>query len=446
MAIPDPAIRDDAAIQSQIRRRNLSRLLTTLHLDGPHTRSQLARRLRVNRSTIASLATDLAARGYVSERRAPQGTASSPGRPSPILELRADCPAVVALELSTDWLRAAVVSMGGAVIASTTDDRQVALMSPAETAAQLYALAAPLVAAETAHRTILAVGASVPGGVRMDDGFVTHAPNIGWLSEPFGELLRAQFDGMPVVVGNDADLAALAEHLRGSGRGASDFICLWGEGGIGAGFVTGGRPLAGAAGLAGEVGHLTVDPDGATCHCGSRGCWEAVVGEEALLRRSGRSPLAGSQGLDELLGMVDEGDAASRAALEETGRWLGIGIAGLINVFNPTRVALGGMYARIYPYVRDALEREVAVRAMSAPRRMVKILPVQLGAQALLLGAAELAFTPFLEDPTILQAEAEVAPAGPGVVMPVISSSIDDARRSPAAIETALHQGGGAGT
>lgn len=399
----DLQIRDDVAAQSEIRRHNLSRLLTALHQDGPQTRSQLSARLRVNRSTVASLVGELAARGLVIERRARQNAPSPPGRPSPVVVLRPDGLAAVALELSTDWLRAAIVSLGGEVIASDTHSGPVALMSPEETAHELHALATSLLALTGPRRRIVGVGVSVPGGVRQEDGFVTHAPNLGWGQVAFGSLLREAFGELPVAIGNDADLATLAEHLRGSGRGTSDFICLWGEGGIGAGFITGGRPLAGAAGLAGEVGHMAVDPGGAPCHCGSRGCWEAVVGEEALLRRSGRSPMAGSEGVDGLLRDAAAGDPRARAALEQTGRWLGTGIAGLINIFNPTRVALGGVYSRIYPEVSQIVLREVERRAMAAPRGMVEILPVQLGSQALLLGAAELVFAPILDDPTVVR-------------------------------------------
>jgi predicted NBD/HSP70 family sugar kinase len=211
-------------------------------------------------------------------------------------------------------------------------------------------------------------------------------------------------------VGNDADLATSAEHLRGSGRGTTDFICIWGEGGLGAGIVVDGRLLAGSAGYAGEVGHVTVDPDGDLCHCGARGCLESVVGEEALLRRSGRDPLGGTAALEDLIGAADRGDQAALSALAESGRGLGIGIAGLVNIFNPNRVSLGGLYARVYPYVRAPILRELEKRAMPAPRAMVDLVTVRLGANALLLGAAELALAPLLNDPAIMPLQQEPAP------------------------------------
>jgi len=308
------------------------------------------------------------------------------------------------VDLSTDWIGAAVIGLGGVVIGSTRRDRSLASTDPVQIVDELHGLVEPLLGRMGVGPRIVAIGVSVPGAVRAEDGYLHHAPNLGWRDVPMGKLIRERFRDLnvPVLVGNDADLAASAEHLRGSGRGADDFICLWGEGGIGAGFVVGGRSLGGAAGYAGEVGHLTVDPNGNLCHCGSRGCWEAEVGEEALLRRSGRDPLGGTPAVADLLAAADRGDKVALAALAESGRWLGIGLAGLVNVFNPTRVSLGGLFARIYPYVREAVVRELDSRAMPAPRAMVELTTALLGANTLLLGAAELALAPTLYDPMIV--------------------------------------------
>jgi predicted NBD/HSP70 family sugar kinase len=390
--------------QAEIRQGNLSRMLRELHLGGPLSRSELATELRLNRSTVASLIGELAARGLVWERSRTKRLPQAPGRPSPVVVLRRDGPGALAVDLSTDWIGAAVIGLGGSMIDSTRRDRSLANTDPAEIVDELHGLVGPLLDRVDDGPRIVAIGVSIPGAVRAEDGHLHHAPNLGWRDVPMGDLIRHRFRDLnvPVFVGNDADLAASAEHLRGSGRGSDDFICLWGEGGIGAGFVVGGRALAGAAGYAGEVGHLTVDPNGSLCHCGSRGCWEAEVGEEALLRRSGRDPLGGTLALADLLSAADRGDKVALAALAESGRWLGIGLAGLVNVFNPTRVSLGGLFARIFPYVREAVVRELDSRAMPAPRAMVELTTALLGANTLLLGAAELALAPTIYDPTIV--------------------------------------------
>jgi predicted NBD/HSP70 family sugar kinase len=395
---------EDGVAQAEVRRRNLSRMLRELHLGGPMSRSELAGGLGLNRSTVASLVGELVARGLVQERRPRKIVAQAPGRPSPVVELRADGPAALAIDLSTDWIGAAVIGLGASVISLARHDRPLSETDPAEVVDELHHLVAPMLERSGGAPAVVAIGVSVPGAVRALDGHLHHAPNLGWRDVPMGDLIRNRFTelNVPVFVGNDADLAASAEHLRGSGRGSNDFICLWGEGGIGAGLVVGGRSLTGSAGYAGEVGHMAIDPDGYLCHCGARGCWDAQVGEESLLRRSGRDPRGGTVAVADLLSAADRGDAVALAALADSGRWLGIGLAGLINIFNPTRVALGGLHARILPYVREAVVRELDARAMAASRAMVELTTVALGANTLLLGAAELALAPTLYDPTIV--------------------------------------------
>jgi predicted NBD/HSP70 family sugar kinase len=325
----------------------------------------------------------------------------SPGRPSPVVELREDGPGALAVDIATDWLGAAVVGLGGKIIASTRRDRSLSNTTPEEVVAELDGLVQPMLAGLTRGPRIVAIGVSVPGLVRSEDGHLHAAPALGWRDVAMGTLVGEQFAclNVPVFVGNDADLATSAEYLRGSGRGTTDFICIWGEGGLGAGIVVGGRLLGGSAGYAGEVGHVTVDPGGELCHCGARGCLESLVGEEALLRRSGRDPLGGTAALEDLIGAADRGDRTALSALAESGRGLGIGISGLVNIFNPNRVSLGGLYARVYQYVRAPILRELESRAMPAPRAMVDLVTVRLGGNALLLGAAELALAPTLDDP-----------------------------------------------
>jgi predicted NBD/HSP70 family sugar kinase len=389
--------------QSETRRNNLSRMLLELHLRGSLSRSELAGTLGLNRSTVASLIAELAARGLVWERMhgkpAPEPT---PGRPSPVVEICREGPAALALELSTDWIRVAVIGLGAYVAASVTKELSLASSTPEQALDEAHHLVETMLAGLNQGPRVAAIGVSAPGAVRAEDGYLHHAPNLGWRDVPLGALIADRFSdlGVPVFVGNDADLAASAEHLRGSGRGTDDFISLWGEGGIGAGIVVGGRALSGAAGYAGEVGHMTIDPDGTECSCGSHGCWETLVGEEALLRRSGRDLNGGSAAVADLLGAAATGNQEALAAMAESGRWLGIGIAGLVNVFNPSRVALGGLYARIDTYSRRALMQELGGRAMPGPRAMVELTTASLGADALLLGAAELALAPILHDPT----------------------------------------------
>ena len=385
-----------------LRRRNLSRLLGEVHTRGAQSRSDLAARLGVNRSTVASLVGELADRGLVSER-APLAR-SAPGRPSPVVGPRRDGPVVIALEIATDSLAAAVVALGGEILESIRVERRRGSQDPSSVADLLAGMACPLVERFGSGR-IVGVGVSVPGVVRREDGFVHVAPNLDWRDVPLRQLVRDRLPvDVPVLVGNDANLATLAEHIRGAGAGMADFVCLWGEAGLGAGIVAGGTEYAGSAGYAGEVGHMPVNRDGSTCRCGARGCWETEVGEDALLRVAGLDASGGRDTLDALFARADAGDPVALAAIESVGAWLGIGLAGLVNLLNPTAVALGGVYARLYPRVRRSLQRELDARALPSARHAVEVVPARLGQDSALLGAAELAFAHVIADPSLVPA------------------------------------------
>jgi predicted NBD/HSP70 family sugar kinase len=228
------------------------------------------------------------------------------------------------------------------------------------------------------------------------------APNLGWTDQPLGDrLARVLGDELPITVANEAELGALAEARRGVAVGTDHVLFISGEIGVGGGLIVDGRPFTGAAGYGGEVGHLPVDPDGEVCSCGAIGCWETVVGAFSLLRRAGRTTHNARLEMDALLRDAAGGDERTLAALAETGRWLGIGLAGLVNVLNPRLVVFGGLFERIHPYVAPIVDAELDRRTLPAPRRLVRVVAGGLGAEAPLIGAAELAFEPVLADPAV---------------------------------------------
>ena len=179
-----------------------------------------------------------------------------------------------------------------------------------------------------------------------------------------------------------------------------NLVYVSGEVGIGAGVIIDGEPLLGAAGYAGEVGHTLVNPRGRRCGCGAMGCWETEAGEAALLRHAGSgAALTGLASLDAVGARAAAGEKAVLAAMAEVGRWLGIGIGNLINLFNPEVVVLGGLYHRFFRFLETELMRAARAQALAAPWSRVAITPSALGADANLLGAAELALSPTIADP-----------------------------------------------
>lgn len=360
------------------------------------TRSELVASTGLTRSAIRGLIGELTSAGLVVEE--PAARLGLPGRPSPIVRPRSERSTVLALEIAVDSLAAARVGLGGEVLELVRVDRPREHKAPDDIVGDLLRL--PPVRAHEPADSLIGVGVAMVGVVRRSDGCVSLAPNLGWHDAPLGDRLGASLpSGLRVEVANEGDLGALAEVRRGVARGAENVLFISGEVGVGGGVIVAGQPLTGRSGYAGEIGHLPVNPGGLPCGCGSTGCWETEVGERALLMRAGHSPDGGRAEVDAVLREATEGRSSALAAVEEVGRWVGIGLAGLVNVFNPELVVLGGLLGRIHPLAAPIIERELDRRALAAPRGVVRVVPSSLGTDAPLLGAAELAFEPLLSDP-----------------------------------------------
>ena len=381
-----------------VRRANLSAIARELHLRGPHSRSELGLRTGLTRSAIRGLIGELSVAGLVDEVRS--SSAGLPGRPSPIVRPDPQAAVVLALEINVDSLAAALVGFGGTVHDLRRADRPRGHLSSEAIVGDLVELVTPMLAAHGSRR-ILAIGVGVAGVVRRSDGLVRHAPNLGWRDVPLGQALsRALGLDLPLSVANEADLGGLAEHRRGAAIGASAVIYVAGEVGVGGNLLVDGQPVVGAAGYAGEIGHMPVNPEGAACGCGSIGCWETEIGERAMLLRAGRPADGGREAVASLIDAAQSGDPAATAAMEHTGTWLGIGLAGLVNIFNPGLIVLGGLLGRVHPLIAEQVEAVLDRRALSASRELVGVVPAALGVDGAVLGAAELAFEAFLADPT----------------------------------------------
>jgi predicted NBD/HSP70 family sugar kinase len=381
---------------AELRRHNLGAVLERLHLGGPASRSELTAGTGLNRSTIADLIGELGDLGLVEER--PAATVSGPGRPSPIVHPRPEGAVALAVELVVGSMAVATVGLGGRVYDRQRVPRPRERCSPEETVQDVAKLAGPLLDALPARSVLRGVGVAVAGLSRRADGFVHLAPNLGWRDVPLGSLVGAELGlDAVVLVANEADLGALAEHHRGVRPGARHLVYVSGEIGIGAGVIVDGKPLFGATGHAGEAGHTLVNPAGRPCRCGAVGCWETEAGEAALLRHAGLRD--GAEAREELVARAVAGDATTLRAIAEVGRWLGIGIGDLINVFNPELVVLGGLYERLFRFLAAAVDEGVCLRALPPSREVATITSSALGADASLLGAAELVLADVMLDP-----------------------------------------------
>ncbi|SBT46398.1 ROK family transcriptional regulator [Micromonospora narathiwatensis] len=395
-------------VQEEIRRRNLGALLRHVHLDGSLSRAALAERMGLNRSTIMALTAELTAAGSVREE-VPTDTGRA-GRPSLVVRPESTRVYVLAFDVAVDWLVAARVGLGGVVLdrrwaarprAGADLDRVVEVL--AGFGRQLHDAAPP-------GSVCAGVGASYCGMIRPGDGMVRFGPDMGWVDQAFGAELGHRLGlGLPVPVGNEAHLGAVAEHQRGAGVGFQNLIYLHGDVGVGGGIIVGGKLLDGEGGYGCELGHMVVNPyAGRPCGCGSHGCLEAEVGERALLDAAGRpADLIGRDALRAVVGDADRGDVSAQDALHRIGDWLGIGVANLINLFNPGVVIFGGMLRDVYPGAAEPVRARIARHVLPVAKERVRLRTSALGDDATLVGAAELGFSRLLADPLGVLAGAE---------------------------------------
>jgi glucokinase len=257
---------------------------------------------------------------------------------------------------------------------------------------------------DASDQELLAVGVGIPSLLDRERGVAVTTVHLPLQDVPVRDLLSERL-GVPVVLENDATCATIAEWRFGAARGAADALVLTLGTGVGGGIVTNGQLVRGASGAAGELGHMIVDEDGPQCACGHQGCLEALASGTALaaegLRVAAGAPYTGlGRALDagtEITGslvteLAHDGDPAARDVVALIGARLGIGIASLVNIFNPEVVVVGGGVSAAGELLLEPARDVVLARALAPSRDVVRVLPARFGAESGMLGAAALAW------------------------------------------------------
>lgn len=375
--------------QTGIREHNLALVLRYLASSPtPISRADVAAATGLTRATVSALVEDLIGGKLVSEV-APAPRAGA-GRPATGLRLAADGPAGLGLEINVDYLAACVVDLTGEVRHHAIQHADQRPRRPEEVlnaAEQLGAEAAKTAAAQGLR--LAGAALAVPGLVSSGAGpqawgagecnVIRRAPNLGWRDVP----VPAQLAGLPVLVDNEANLAALGE-LQASGT--ADFIYISGEIGIGAGIVLDGRLFRGARGFSGEIGHVTIRPEGPVCRCGARGCLEQYAGQESILAAAGT--VAARDAASSIVDLAAAGDPGMLRALSDAGTALGVAAAGVVNLLDLDTVVLGGTYAPAAPWLRAQIEEQIREHAVTASWAPVTVRASTLGPRATVVGAA----------------------------------------------------------
>ncbi|MFD7551106.1 ROK family protein [Streptomyces sp. NPDC059578] len=377
--------------------------LELVHTGRAPTRAVLTAELGVTRATAGAVAAELESLGLIRVDSHPSAATGSQGRPSHRLHLADDGPVVLAAQIHSDGFRAALVALGGRIVATAPGCGTVGA-DPAGILGAVVAAGADLLAAT--GRRCVGAGLAVPSAVAEPEGTALNPVHLAWppgspVRDVFAEQVRAAGIEGPALTGNDVNLTALAEYRHGAGRGARDLLCVaTGHTGVGGALVLDGKLHTGSSGLALEVGHLRVDPEGRPCHCGGRGCLDVETDPLAFLIAAGRTPGPEVSHLQQAKDLIRDAyaDPVIRRATERLIDRLGLGLAGLVNILNPDRIILGGLHTSLLEADPERLRAVVADRSLWGRSGGVPILPCVLDHNSL-VGAAELAWQPVLDDP-----------------------------------------------
>jgi len=398
--------------QKLVKSINRSIVLNIVREHGPVSRADVSRLSQFYPATVSSIVNDLISEGFVREA----GLGDSTGGRQPVM-LQLDRRAGIScgVSIGVDRLRACVSDLDAQVLtseeASLDWGQGPRRCMPAVTGVIRSALGQ----AQVDPDRILGIGVVYPGPVDAECGTILASPHMpGWGGFALREAMEAEFS-LPILVDNDANAAAWGEKWFGAAQGRSDYLYVMVDYGLGGGIVIDGQLYRGRNGGAGEFGHMTVDVDGPQCRCGNFGCLDVMASAGAIVdklvggvKRGARTSCVGLCGgqvdditIDVVLQAAGEGDAHAQAVVEEAGRYLGIGLASLINWFNPELIVLGGRLPLESTLYFQSATETAKRRAWSALGRDVSIVLSSLGPDACMIGAASLVLTRVFAPPSI---------------------------------------------
>jgi predicted NBD/HSP70 family sugar kinase len=394
----DPSLRQTtrpAARPVDVRLHNLALILQQVAASGSTSRAELARITDLTKGTVSTLVQELIRLGLLVELGVQQD--GGRGRPRMRLSLNGEHLCGIGLEINVDYVAVCVADLLHRVRfhrIEAVDNRGIEPPRVLDRAARLVRTG--LDEAEADGLSPAGIGVAVPGTVALGERRLLVGPNLGWSNVAIGDELFERLRSLdaPILVDNEANLAALGELWLGIGGESGDYIHISGEIGVGAGFIVDGALFRGSRGLAGEIGHVVVDPDGPVCSCGGKGCLERVAGQDAILRGAGLpTTTSTSLGLSEnplrdLLGLLESGDERALTAVANAAKALGTGLSGVVNMIDPDTIVLGGTYATLAPWLAKPLEHALAAQVIASEWRQIRIRASTLGPDAAVRGAA----------------------------------------------------------
>ena len=369
---------------------------------GGISRVEIAHRMDLSRAAVTAIVNDLLATGIIREAESRIGRS---GRPPIVLEINPNRGYVIGIDFGATHLNLLAADISARILEELEveidiqDGPEICLKEANLRVQEL------LKKVQLDLKEVLAIGVGVPGPIFADEGMVVAPPIMpGWDRYPIRDTLQKLW-GCPVSVNNDAELGALGEWASGAGRTERNLVYIKIGTGIGAGLLMDGKIYHGVTGSAGEIGHLTIDENGPICACGNQGCLEAIAGGRAIaqqaqqaVRNGIRTQLATIQPVEritarEVASAAEHGDLVSQQILAQAGSYIGIALAGLVNIFNPGMVIIGGGLAQTGDILLEPMRQTVQRRSLPAATRVVRITTAMLGRRSSSMGAVVQALT-----------------------------------------------------
>jgi len=402
--------------QALVRQINLAVIMHHLREYAPISRAALAEMTGLNKTTVSSLVRELIERKYVREvgfEKPESGRGA--GRLAMLLSLNPEAGYIVSMEIGVDYLMAICTNFAPKTIWQYKEDIDPDMGQQVIFDRLLALLYQGLSIGSENSKNLLGVAIGVPGLVDQTSGTLLFAPNLRWENVPIRTKLQGLIEA-PLVVDNEAKLAAQGEHYFGAARGYNEVLYLSAGVGLGGGIVHDGKVFSGVTGFGSEFGHMTMDPEGEICNCGNRGCWETQVSQRSLFRHLRRAAGQGNETiLTDMTGgnlgaltvpMVVEAarqnDRLALQALEVLGYHLGIGIASLVNALNPELVVFGGILSLASDYLLPVVENEVQQRALRWNREAIEVVVASHGQESCVMGGVARIFQAVLVEPNIV--------------------------------------------
>lgn len=382
-----------------IRAINRSHVLNAIKAYGPIGRADIARRTGLSPATVTSISAKLISQDLVLEKSAGD---SSGGRPPILLVINPKGAYVVGIKLTESHAICALTDLEALVIAKSS--MPLSGHNPEAVVDDLAQMVlAILREKKIAKKSLLGVGVGLAGIVDAEEGILRQSPIYGWDNVPLRSMLQSKLH-IPVYIENDVNTLTLTEKWFGHGQGLDNFLTVTVGRGVGLGIVVNGEFYRGQTGGAGEFGHTAIDPQGPVCACGKRGCLEAYVGDPGLVRAAqaavARGKLPGPvESLDDLLSLAQQGNKAAIRIFEEAGRILGIGVANLINVFNPKKIIISGEGTRESDLLFVPMKESIQLNTMPGLFDPDTVVIAPWGDDAWARGAAGLVLREVFESP-----------------------------------------------